>query len=250
MQLRVLQAAADRRLPVVLPDAHADDPGGRDVDRALPRQADHAAGADAGGGRARNRRRPSRSAARAGNRRRVRLAGRGVQQHGGRAGGQPPEARTVDATTSAQAPRGRRPAALYRDHARAHCHRRHLGRRRRPDHHDQRRGRAPARPRSVRRSAARRTTCSPGAISRRCSTLLHEGAARPRRAAGAGDRARCATVARCTWPPWPAPLHGESAAAGGRRARVRRRDAAHPRRRRWRPGGRWRGGSRTRSRTR
>ena len=89
-QLRVLQAAADRRLPVVLPDGDAADSGRRHLDGAVPRQAHHAAGADAGGRGARDRRRPPRSARRAAERRRVRLAGRGVQRDGRRAGDQPP----------------------------------------------------------------------------------------------------------------------------------------------------------------
>ena len=51
------EAAAGRRLPVVLRHGHAADPGQLDLDGVLSRQADHAAGADAVGGGARNRRR-------------------------------------------------------------------------------------------------------------------------------------------------------------------------------------------------
>ena len=54
------EAAARRRVSVVLPDGHADDPRERDVDGAVPREADHAAGADARRWRARDRRGPSR----------------------------------------------------------------------------------------------------------------------------------------------------------------------------------------------
>ena len=58
-QLRVLQAAADRRLPVVLPDGDAADPRRRDLDGLVPGEAHHAA-------RCRCWRRPPARSARAG----------------------------------------------------------------------------------------------------------------------------------------------------------------------------------------
>ena len=59
------EGAAVRRVRVVLPDGHADDPRRRDVDGALPRQAHHAARPAAGRGRAGDRRRPPRPSRRA-----------------------------------------------------------------------------------------------------------------------------------------------------------------------------------------
>ena len=78
-QLRVLKAAARRRLPLAVPDDDADDSGQRHVAGAVSREADHAAGQHARRRRARDRRRAPRSPHRAGDARRVRLAGRGVQ---------------------------------------------------------------------------------------------------------------------------------------------------------------------------
>ena len=168
------------------------------------------------GGRARDRRGASRSPPRAGDRRRVRVARRGLQQHGRRARGQPPEAGAVRPTT---------------------CERKHLeveGRRRYIEtvleriatgvisvdargrgQHDQRRGRAAARARAPTRPAVRRTRCSRGATSRRCSTLLRAGRARgaPSRRAQEialmrdGREMHLAAVASA--------LHGESGAAEG-----------------------------------
>ena len=59
------EAAAGRRLPVVLRDGDAADPGRLDLDGPVSRQAHHAPGADAVGGRAGDRRRPLRSSHRA-----------------------------------------------------------------------------------------------------------------------------------------------------------------------------------------
>ncbi len=55
-------------------------------------------------GRARDRRRPSRSSHRAGDAGRVRLAGRGLQHHGGGAGGEPAQARTLAPRSRAEEP--------------------------------------------------------------------------------------------------------------------------------------------------
>ena len=94
--------------------------------------------AHAGGRRAGDRRRPSRSSHRAGDARRVRLAGRGLQRDGGRAGDEPEAARSIAARPRAQELRARRAPPLHRDDPRADCHRRDLDRPRRPRQHDQR----------------------------------------------------------------------------------------------------------------
>ena len=82
----------------------------------------------AGGRRARDRRRPSRSPHRAGDARRVRLAGRGVQHDGGRAGGEPAQARAVQARSRTQERAARRAPPLHRNRARADRDRRDLAR--------------------------------------------------------------------------------------------------------------------------
>ena len=133
------EAAADRRLPVVLPDGDADDPGRRDLDGAVPRQAHHAAGADAGGRGARDRRRPPRSPRRAA--RRDDEFGSLVEAFNTMAGELATSRRRLERSTRrsrAQARRGRRAAPLHRDDPRAHRDRRRLGRRRRAHQHDQR----------------------------------------------------------------------------------------------------------------
>ena len=66
---------------------------------------------------------------------RVRVAHRGVQQHGGRAGGEPPAARAIGRRARTQAPRRRRAEAIRRDDSRSHCHRRGLRRCARPHQH-------------------------------------------------------------------------------------------------------------------
>ena len=73
------EAAAVRRLRVVLPDGDAAHPRRRDVDGPVPGQAHHPAGPAALRGRAGDRRRPPRSSHRARDARRVRRARRGVQ---------------------------------------------------------------------------------------------------------------------------------------------------------------------------
>ena len=83
------EGAAVRRLRVVLPDGDAAHPRRRDVDGPVPGEAHHPAGAVAGGGGAGDWRRPPRSPRRARDRRRVRRARRGVQQHGRGTGGEP-----------------------------------------------------------------------------------------------------------------------------------------------------------------
>ena len=80
------------------------DSGRLHVDGAVSRQADHAAGADAGRRRAGNRRGPARSTRRTAEQRRVRLARRGVQHDGGRARRQPPQGRPLHHRARAQAP--------------------------------------------------------------------------------------------------------------------------------------------------
>ena len=92
------QGAARRRVPVAVPDDDAADPGQRDVAGPVPGEADHAAGRHARGRRARDRRRPPRSPHRAGDARRVRIARRGVQHDGRRAGDEPAAARTTRAS--------------------------------------------------------------------------------------------------------------------------------------------------------
>ena len=227
-QLRVAAPAAPGRLPVALPDDDADDSGQRDLDGPVPREADHPAGAAAGRRRARDRRRPPRSPHRAGDARRVRIAGRGVQHDGRRAGRQPAQARALAARSRAQEPAARRAAPLHRNHPRADRDRRRLGRRRR---------------RGSRRSTPRRSRLleldrdvvgQPGAGGLRArGSAAARGAARQRvqtvveRSRRAGDRARARG-------PRAAPRRRRDAAAGrGRRVRrrgagVRRRDAADP----------------------
>ena len=134
------EASADRRVPVVLPDGHADDSGRRHLDGAVSRQADHAPGADARRGGARDRRRTPRSASRTAERRRVRRADGGLQHDGRRAGDEPAQGRAIDDRARAQASRGRTPPPLHRDDPRAHHDRRRFARRGRDRDDDQQRG--------------------------------------------------------------------------------------------------------------
>ena len=151
-RLRSLRAAARaappalRRLPVVLPDDDADDSRGRRLDGTVSRQAHHRARAAARDGRQGNRGRPSGLSRRSrnGERRRVRIAGRGVQQHGERSGEEPQAPRALDGRSRAQAPRGGRAPPLHRDDSRADCHRRRVDRRGGKNQHAQQRGDAAA----------------------------------------------------------------------------------------------------------
>ena len=124
---------------------------------SVPGQAHHAAGADAGGRGARDRRRAPRSARRAAEQRRVRLARRGVQRDGGRAGDEPPA--SVERST----------IELERKHVEVEGRRRYIETilerittgvvsvdASRRDHDDQQRRGAAAQPRSRRSSASRR----------------------------------------------------------------------------------------------
>ena len=89
-------AAARGRLPVALPDDDADDPGQRDLDRALPRQAHHPAGA-AAGGRRRARSAPGTSTTASSRRPRDEFGSlvEAFNTHGGRARGEPAQARAL-----------------------------------------------------------------------------------------------------------------------------------------------------------
>ena len=136
-------------------------------------------GADARGGGAGDRRRSPRSARRAAEQRRVRLARRGVQYHVRRAGEEPAQASSDHHRARAQAPRGRRSPPLHRDDSRAHHDRRRVGGRRRRDHDDQQRRGAAARPRSRRSSVSRRKTVFDRADLQPLGALL-AGAARRR----------------------------------------------------------------------
>ena len=194
------QAAADRRLPVVLPDGDAADPGRLDLDGAVPGQADHAA---------RCRCWPRRRARSAPGRLDQRVEpqsndefGSLVEAFNAMAGELAASRRKVDRSTDrarAQAPGGGRPAALHRDDPRAHHDRRGLGRRRRRDHHDQQRGGAAARPDPIERRPA-----GPGGVrrapicsrSRPCSPAPG-GAAASRRPRRSPSRA---TARSCTSP--------------------------------------------------
>ncbi len=223
------EAAADRRLPVVLPDGDAVDSRRRHVDGAVPGEADHAAGADAGGRRARDRRRPSRSARRAAEQRRVRLARRGVQRDGRRAG-DAAGARSNDrrSSSSASTSRSKAGAATSRRFSSAS----------RPAS-----CRSTAAARS-RRSTARRRGCSasiaPSSASRRrpCSIApdlqplgaLLAGAGRAEgRAGGAGNRRFRATGQELHLAVVATALVGDSGAPEGAGAGARRRDAADSR---------------------
>ena len=64
-----------------------------------------------------------------GERRRVRIARRGVQQHGERGGEEPQAARTLGCRSGAEARRGRGAPPLHRDNSRAHRYRRRVDRR-------------------------------------------------------------------------------------------------------------------------
>ena len=182
----------------------------------VPRQADHAAGADAGGRRARDRRGPPRSARRAAEQRRVRLAGRGVQHDGGRAGRRA-AARSTAATirARAEARRGRGPPPLHRDDSRAHHHRRRLGRRGRRDH--ARSTRAAARLLSLDRQIVGQP--APAVFDRadlQPLGALLAGAGAPGRGEPPRRRSRWRARARsCTSPRWRRALVGESGASEG-----------------------------------
>ena len=126
------EGAAVRRLPVVLPDGDAADPGRRDVDGPVPGQAHHASGAAAGGGGAGDRRRPSRSPRRAARptTSSARWSKRSTAWPSELAASRRELERSTD-RSRAQAPRSRRAAPLHRDDPRAHRDGRRLGRRRR-----------------------------------------------------------------------------------------------------------------------
>ena len=184
-------------------------------------------------------------------RRRVRLARRCVQ-HDGRASWRPASASSSSrrSISSASTPRSRRGGATSRRSSSAS----------RPASisldadgrvtHGQQRGGAAARPRRRRRRAAGRATSSRARISSRSLALLDARRPEPPRTPPAQEIALVArAIASCTsrWP--PRALHGEG---GPRKApsscsTTSRRSSA---RRRSRRGARWRGGSRTRSRTR
>ena len=223
------EAAADRRVPVVLPDGHADDSLRRDLDGLVPGQADHAAGADAVGGRARDRRRAASISA--SSRRATTSSARSIEAFNAMAGELATSRRKVDRST----------IELERKHLEVEGRRRYIetileriatgvvsvdagG----ADHDDQQRGGAAAQPRRARSSGSRAR-----AVFDRAGSAAAGGAARrcePRRgrAGRAGDRAGARR-------PGTAPRRGRDAAgrrqrrAGGRRAGARRRHAAHPR---------------------
>ena len=181
-------------------------------------------------GGARDRRRPPRSARRAAERRRVRLADRGVQRDGRRAGDEPPQGRAIDHRARAQARRSRRrrryietileritTGVVSVDAAGV-------------GHHDQQRGGAAARPDRGRGRPA-------GA--RACSTRPDLRAAR-RSLAGSGGRDEAASrsaqeIAIARDGHEVAPRRRRDAAGRRRRragragAGARRRDAADPR---------------------
>ena len=131
-----------------------------------------------------NRGRASRLSRRSrnGERRRVRIARRGVQQHGERSGEEPPAPRALDRRPRAQAPRGRRAPAVHRDDPRADRHRRRVDRRGGKNQHAQQRGHAAARAWRRRRSGSRRRRCSAATIcsrSARCSAPRRTGRTEP-----------------------------------------------------------------------
>jgi two-component system nitrogen regulation sensor histidine kinase NtrY len=196
-QLRVLKGPGDRRLCVVLPDADADDSGGRHVDGAVHGQAHHAPGTGACHGRARDRSRPP-------------GLPRGDQSHD--EFGSLAEAFNVmagDLATSraqlersaggprAPALRRREPAPLRGDRPRTHRHRRAVGGRGRAHPHRELGGAAPARSRFGRVGSARgRRVQRAGAQARwrRSSPTAPPRAIRARRT----FRSRV-TAASCNW---------------------------------------------------
>ena len=129
-------------------------------------------GADAGRGRARDRRRPPRPAHRAAERRRVRLAGRGVQHDGRRAGdaaggsssGRPSSSSASTSRSSGGAATSRRFSSASRPASSRST--------RRARHDDQQRGGAAARASTASSSASPRARCSARPISQPLSTLL------------------------------------------------------------------------------
>ena len=222
------EAAADRRVPVVLPDAHADDHGGRDVDRACTSPSGSP-------GPCRCCRRPrARSAPvtsiTGSSRRRADEFGSLVEAFNSMAGELAASRQQLEQSTH----------DLQRKHLEVEGRRRYIETMLEriatgvisvdaaglvtTDQPSAARllGLDPTRP------AARRTTCSARAISHRSSTLLHKvlrGRAEPPAQEIALDARR---IARSTWPRWPAPCTASRRRDGGRRARVRRRDAADP----------------------
>ncbi len=201
----------------------------RDVAGPVPGQADHAAGADAGRGRARDWRRPAGPAARGGDERRARLAGRVVQHDGGRAAHQPGTAGAVARGPGAQERRGGGAPAVHRDDPRAGGHRRHLARRRRArlDGATAPRTRLLGLRRAAIGQPAERdvfsaTTCAPLSRSSRRRSAAS-------RAASCRRSRWRATSGRCTWRRAATVLTGDDGPAGRRRAGARRRHAADPR---------------------
>ena len=197
----------------------------------VPRQAHHAAGADAVGRRARDRRRPPRSARRAAEQRRVRRRwSRRSTRWRGELAAEPPQGSSASTHRArAQARRGRGAPPLHRDDSRAHHDRRRLGRRGRAR---SRRSTAPPRGCSslepARSSASRRAPCSTAPTcsrSARCWRRAARGETEPAAQeialARDGQELHLAAVATRA--------RRRERRAGGRRARARRRDAAHPR---------------------
>ncbi len=202
------EAAGDRRLRVVLPDADADDPRRRHVDGALHGQAHHAPGADAGDRRPRDRRRalrlprgdpePTTSSARSPRR-----------STSWRASWRPAAQQLERLGRGARAPPPRRgkPAPLRRDRARTNRDRRRVGGRRRAHPHVQLGGAPAARASTPTPSGQRgRPTCSARRSCSPLAALLDGGtsardtrpqdvvdhARRPRAAPGGRWRRRCA----------------------------------------------------------
>ena len=185
------QAAAGRRVLVVLPDAHADDSRERYVDGFVPRQAHYATGADALHGCQRDRCRAPRPPRRPRDDRRVRIAHRCLQQHGGRAGRQPPPVGALGGRSGAQASRCREPAAVRGDDSRSDCDRCAVGRRCRPHWHCQQRRGPDARYRCQHLGSADDDRAQPCRAEAACHPA-RRGLAQPRRdpSAGAGARPR------------------------------------------------------------
>ena len=147
------EAAARRRLSVVLSDADVDDSRRLDLDGTLPRETHHPARADAGHGGGRDRRRTPGPSRERGNRRRVRLADRRVQPDGGRACREPPAAGALVGRARTQASRRRGTAPVCRDGARSSRDRCGVDRRSRQHPHLERRRVASARHGCARRRA-------------------------------------------------------------------------------------------------
>ncbi len=175
-------------------------------------------------------------------------ADRRLQPHGWRPRREPSAARALVGRARAQTSRRRRPSPLCRNGARPPGHRRGLDRRHRQHSHLERRGVTPARHGCARRRLAgvgrlRHAGAEPARHRHR------RGLTQPRGHASAG---RLGDPRRARGPP-----RGDDHAAAPRRrgdrrhgGGLRRRLAAHSRAEEPRPGARWRGGWRTRSRTR